>query len=233
MAALFQRGDFGLWERTHTSDGVMSIYADLVPHALRAVLPDNACVLEVGAGTGAVACRCLTLLRQRETDAYWFTDISPLFVQRARAGHGGGFMKFATLDLNVPLTSQGFGPQSADAVIGVNVLHVARDLATTLREIRTVLKPTGWLIAGEGSPPDAHRRWRLDLVFSFLRDWWDVSLDPALRPRPGFLLPGEWKRILRSVGYDPIEVLPGESWFDGSCRGGLILAGKGNAGESS
>jgi microcystin synthetase protein McyE len=228
LATIFHRGDVGLWERLHTVDGVMSIYADLIPPALEAILGRKICLLEIGAGTGAVLRRCQPFLRERATEAYWFTDISPLLVQRARARYGAdGFMQFATLDLNRPLVSQGLTGESFDAVIGVNVLHVARELAFTLRELRSVLKSPGWLIAAEGSPPDAQRRWRLDLVFAFLPGWWNVALDPVLRPRPGFLLPAEWIRALRACGYQPVRVLPGEGWFGGPCRGGLIIAGKG------
>jgi SAM-dependent methyltransferase len=231
MAAIFPRGDLALWERVHTSDRIMSLYADLVQPALQALLGRNAWVLEVGAGTGAVLRRCLPLLRERDTAAYWFTDIGPLFVQRAQAAFGDeGFLRFATVDLNRPLASQGLAPKGFDAVIAVNVLHVARDLPTTLRELRTVLKDSGYLIGAEGSPPDAHRRWRLDLVYAFLCGWWDVKLDPLLRPRPGFLLPTEWRKVLRACGFEPIQVLPGESWFAGPCRGGLIIAGKGMRG---
>ncbi len=228
LAAIFHRGDMGLWERVHNADRVMSIYADLIPPALQTVLPQNACVLEVGAGTGAVLRRCLPLLRERDAREYWFTDIGPLFVQTAQTSHGGeAFMRFATVDLNRTLASQGIAPESFDAVIAVNVLHVAKDLGFTLREFRRALKPSGCLIGAEGSPPDARRRWRLDLVYAFLRGWWDVTLDPALRPRAGFLLPGQWTRALSECGYQPVCTLPGEDWFTGPCRGGLIIAGRG------
>lgn len=230
LAAIFHRGDMSLWERVHNADRVMSIYADLIPPALRTVLPRSACVLEVGAGTGAVLRRCLPLLRERDTREYWFTDIGPLFVQNAQTVHGGEpFMRFAAVDLNRPLASQGIAPESLDAAIAVNVLHVARDLPFTLRELRVALKPSGCLIGAEGSPPDTHRRWRLDLVYAFLRGWWDVMLDPVLRPRAGFLLPEQWTRVLRECGYQPVRVLPGEDWFTGPCRGGLIFAARGQS----
>jgi len=228
MAAIFPRGDLGLWERIHTADAVMSLYADLIPPALEVILGQGAHVLEVGAGVGAVAQRCLPLLRRRDTREYWFTDLGKLFVQRAQDRYGHkAWMRFATVDLDRSLSDQGFGPGSVDVVIAVNVLHVARDLVFTLRELHAALRAPGWLLCAEGSPPDHRRRWRLCLIYAFLHGWWDVSLDATMRPRPGFLLPSEWTTALRACGFDRVQTLPGEEWFDGPCRGGLIIAAKG------
>ena len=228
MAAVFPRGDIQLWERLHTTDGVMSLYADLVLPALEAVLHRGARVLEVGAGVGAVVQRCLPFLRRSDLQEYCFTDIGMLFVQKAASRHGQeAFMRFLSLDLDRPLSTQGLVPESFDIVIAVNVLHSARDLSLALRELHAILKTPGWLICGEGSPPSRNRRWRLDLIFAFLRGWWDVSTDSVLRPRPGFLLPAEWEAALLASGYQHVRVLPGENWFAGPCHGGLIMAGKG------
>lgn len=64
----------------------------------------------------------------------------------------------------------------------------------------------------------------LDIVFAFLRGWWDASLEPPWRQSPGFLWPYQWKRALIAAGYYPVRVLPGEEWFHGPCRGGVVLA---------
>ena len=87
-----------------------------------------------------------------------------------------------------------------------------------------MLRPLGYLLIAEGSPPDRSRRWRLDVVFAFLRGWWDVSLEPPWRQSPGFLWPSQWKGALMAAGYDPVRALPGEEWFRGPCRGGVVLA---------
>lgn len=225
LSVIFPRGDLRLWERVHREDAVMSIYADLVTPALAGGLRKGARVLEVGGGVGAVLDRCLPLLREREVAEYRFTDLGKLFVQRREPMHAGdSFLRFATVDLDSPLAAQSLEPATFDAVIGVNVLHSVRDLPFTLRELRATLRPDGCLILGEGSPPRRGRRWPLDLVFAFLRGWWDVSLDARLRPRPGFLFPSEWIELLRACGYQNICALPGESWFPRACRGGLMVA---------
>ena len=227
VSVIFPRGDLCLWERVHRQDAVMSIYADLVPPELADVLQKGARVLEVGAGVGAVLRRCLPMLKERETAEYWFTDLGRLFVQRAeREFSGEALAHFAVLDLDQPLAPQGFAPGWFDVVLGVNVLHSARNLEFSLRELRSLLRVGGTVILGEGSPPQAGKRWRLDFVFAFLRGWWDVSLDPGFRPRPGFLFPREWMKLLRHCGYASVTAFPGEEWFRGDCRGGLVVATK-------
>ena len=130
----------------------------------------------------------------------------------------------STTESRHEVSAQDVAPESFDAVVSVNVLHVAKDLPFTLREIHAVLKTSGWLICAEGSVPDRTVRWRPDLVFAFLRGWWDVSTDYPLRPSPGFLMPNQWSDMLLANGYRPVFRLPGEDWFAGPCRGGLVLA---------
>jgi SAM-dependent methyltransferase len=135
-------------------------------------------------------------------------------------------MRFAIADLDLPLCNQGFSPDSFDVVIGVNVLHAVKSLSFSLKEIFSLLKPNGCLIIAEGSPPDHLRRWRPDVVFGFLRGWWDVSTETPWRPSPGFLMPSQWKDALLACGFDPVYLLPGEDRFRGPCRGGAVLAQK-------
>lgn len=224
LAAVFPRGDLTPWERLHTEDRVMSIYADLVAPALRATVGPGMRVLEVGGGVGAVLARCASLLQAADVGEYWFTDVGRVFVDAAQRRYGNApWLRFATLDIDRPLEDQGVTPGAFDVVLGVNVVHVARNLGFSLRELLGALRTSGYLILAEGSPPNDHNRWRLDVVFGFLRGWWDVGLDD-LRPRPGFMLPSAWERALRACGYEAVSLIPGERWFAGPCRGGLIVA---------
>jgi polyketide synthase PksN len=226
LEVIFPRGDIEPWERLHTEDRVMSIYADLVPPALEAIAVRRMRILEVGSGVGAVLRRCALSLQQFDVKEYWFTDLGRSFVQRAQRNYADvSWLRFADIDIDKPLQSQDLPADSFDVVIGVNVLHAAKRLRASLREIHNVLKPNGYLILAEGSPPNDLRRWRLDVVFAFLRGWWDIVLEP-IRPRAGFLTPSEWGRALRTCNFDPIYILPGEQWFSGPCRGGVLVAGK-------
>jgi SAM-dependent methyltransferase len=227
LATVFPRGDLALWERLHDEDAVMSIYADMAAAALDALAEPGARVLELGAGVGALARRCRNLLRKRDVAEYWFTDMGKVFVQNARSIFAGEkAMRFAGIDIDLPFDAQEVARESFDIVTAVNVLHVAEDLPATLREIHRTLRTPGYLVCAEGSPPRPGSRWRLDLVFGFLPGWWDVATNSQLRPSPGFLFPSQWRQLLHASGFDVVEAMPGESWFDGPCRGGLIVAAK-------
>ena len=224
LAAIFPHGDLTPWERLHNEDRVMSIYADLVAPALRATVARGMRILEVGGGVGAVLGRCASLLEATDISEYRFTDVGRVFLQAAERRFGTApWLRFAPFDIDRPLEDQRVMPEEFDVVVAVNVLHVARDLGFSLRELRKVLRPGGALILGEGSPPNDHDRWHLDVVFGFLRGWWDVRVDD-LRRRPGFMTPSAWERALRACGYVAVSLIPGESWFAGPCRGGLIVA---------
>lgn len=225
LTAIFPRGDLTLWEQLHGEDRVMSIYADLAASALHDAVRPGMRVLEIGGGVGSVLSRCASSLEAAGIGEYWFTDVGHMFVDSARRRYANRpWLRFAELDIDRSFRLQGIMPGTFDLVVGVNVAHVARDLADSLGELRRVLAPGGRLILAEGSPPNTRDRWRLDIVFAFLRGWWDVAVD-SLRPRPGFMLPSEWGRALNACGYDPVCLIPGEGWFGGPCRGGLILAG--------
>jgi len=227
LAVVFERGDMDLWKRVHTIDSVMSIYADLVAPIVEAIARPGLRVLEVGGGVGAVLQRCLSIFDRLQLDHFCFTDLGQSFVQNARRAYGGDRrLSFARVDLDLPLRDQGLVRESFDVVVAVNVLHAVKHLPFSLRELLGVLKPRGQLILSEGSPPSRARRWRLDLVFGFLRGWWDISTQPGWRPYPGFLLPRQWKGALVACGYEHVHRLPGEDWFHGPCRGGAVLARK-------
>ena len=154
-------------------------------------------------------------------------DMGKIFVQNARSIFAGEkAMRFAGIDIDLPFDAQEVARESFDIVTAVNVLHVAEDLPATLREIHRTLRTPGYLVCAEGSPPRPGSRWRLDLVFGFLPGWWDVATNSQLRPSPGFLFPSQWRQLLHACGFDVVEAMPGESWFDRPCRGGLIVAAK-------
>jgi SAM-dependent methyltransferase len=205
----------------------MSIYADFAAAALEGMARPGMRVLEVGGGVGAVLQRCASMLKRVDIGHYCFTDLGQSFVQAAQRAYGGEHrLSFAKVDLDLPLHEQGLSDEKFDVVVAVNVMHVANRLSFSLRQLLSILKPAGHLILSEGSPPDRVRHWRLDIVFGFLRGWWDVAMEQPWRPRPGFLLPVGWEGILQENGFGQLVSLPGQHWFAGPCRGGLIIAQK-------
>lgn len=184
--------------------------------ALREGLPQGARVLELGGGAGSFA----QLVAQRGAEEGWleriaeyrFTDVAPTFLRRAQRGLGaaapGLALAFQALDLNRPLEAQGIAPASLDAIVGINVLHVAHDLEATLLDLRSCLRPGGRLILGECLKPALDTPLYIEFFFTFIKAFTGVKLDPRWRPRHGFLTPEAWDRALAHAGFRNIQHVP-------------------------
>jgi len=225
LEVVFPQGDMHLWEEFHREAPMAALYNDLVTPAISDVLDRAGChILEVGAGVGGVLHRVLPMLHERNVQEYRFTDLGKFFISRMQRAHrGDSMLQFAVINLDLPLAEQGLEPASFDTIVAVNVIHAVKKIEFTLQELRSVLRDGGHLLLSEASPPRRGRRSRLDATIGFLRGWWDVTLTEH-RPRPGLLFPAEWLELLRISGYHEAMAFPGEDWFRGPCRGGLLMA---------
>jgi hypothetical protein len=48
----------------------------------------------------------------------------------------------------------------------------------------------------------------VEFIFNFLENFVNVVTDPDVRPTHGFLTPENWRRALRSAGFENVELLP-------------------------
>lgn len=184
--------------------------------ALREGLPSGARILEVGSGSGSFA----RLLYDDAVEGgyldriaeYRFTDITPTFLRKAQRELPGTLaglpLRFAHLDLNRDLLAQGLTEGSFDAIVGVNVFHVAQDLLETLARVRRLLAPGGRLILGECLKPDLEHPIYLEFFFKFMKTFMEVNLHPELRPVPGFLTPEIWQKTLLAAGFTAVRSVP-------------------------
>jgi hypothetical protein len=57
----------------------------------------------------------------------------------------------------------------------------------------------------------------VDFVCEPLASYWDVELDPDLRPTHGVISAATWRRCARAAGFEGVEILPNEAqgleWF--------------------
>lgn len=214
---LFDLALFPLW-LAYFRNGNLGYFPNnwLTLLALREGLPEDARILELGGGAGSFA----QLVAQQGAEAGWlhriadyrFTDVAPAFLRRAqrdlKTTAPGLPLGFQALDMNRPLGDQGIEAASLDAIVGINVLHVAQDLEGTLRDLRSRLKPGGRLVLGECLKPDLDTPLYLEFFFSFIKSFTEVTLDPRWRPRHGFLTPEAWDEALRHAGFTRVEHTP-------------------------
>jgi hypothetical protein len=85
------------------------------------------------------------------------------------------------------------------------VLHVARDLAATLAEVRAALAPGGALVISECVRPFAGRPVYVELAFNLLASFRDPVLVPGWRPNGGFLTPEQWTQALAANGFRDVR----------------------------
>ena len=214
---LFDLTTFPLWLAYFRNDNPVYRPNNLLTlMALRERLPEGARVMEIGAGSGSF----LRLLHEDgaakgylpRIAEYRFTDVAPAFLRRAQrelAGEAKGLpLAFAAFDLNKDFHGQGVEDGSLDAIVGVNVLHVAKDLPRALGSLRRALKPGGLLAFGECLKPSLAEPIYLEFLFNFMDSFRGVDLDPGLRPAPGFLTPEQWDRLLRHAGFREIHAYP-------------------------
>ncbi len=182
--------------------------ADAV-RALVAGLPEGRRlrVIEVGAGTGSATESILPELPEGRFD-YVYTDISAGFFAQAEGlfGDGGGSIEYRVLDIEKDPVEQGFDSHGYDLLIASNVLHATRYLEETLTHCRSLLAPSGHLVALENL---AGQDWT-DMTFGQLDGWWRFS--DECRPTYALAGPDVWRQSLASVGFEEVAVLgPGGS----------------------
>ncbi|KKY31726.1 putative polyketide synthase [Diaporthe ampelina] len=109
-------------------------------------------LLEIGAGTGGATKQILRTI-DRSFDSYTFTDISSSFFENAaeNLAQWRDRMVFKVCDAEQNPVDQGFVEGQYDVVIAFLVVHATAKLDDTMRNLRKLLKPGGFLLIGEGN----------------------------------------------------------------------------------
>jgi acyl transferase domain-containing protein len=161
-------------------------------------------ILEIGAGTGGTT-RSLVKGIGKNFSAYYYTDISAGFFERAREILDGGKVSFMTLDIEKDPIQQGFEAYSFDMIVASNVLHATKFLKTTMKNVRKLLKPGGYLLLLETTG-----RWlRSQFVMCGLPGWW-LGRDDG-RPYTPTITEAQWDALLESTGFSGIDIVKRDS----------------------
>lgn len=148
-------------------------------------------ILEIGAGTGSTTASVLPALAGKASE-YVFTDISTLFLSRAREKFKSyPFMSYQLLNIEQDPSSQGLKDRQFDIVIAANSLHATKDLRQTFKHIRQMMTPRGILLITETTAPE---RW-VDLTFGLTDGWWRFT-DTDLRASYPLITREQWLELL-------------------------------------
>jgi acyl transferase domain-containing protein/NADPH:quinone reductase-like Zn-dependent oxidoreductase len=212
LQLLFPGGSLDTSERMYRDSPTARIFNGLQAEVMAAVALAEAQgrtlrILEVGAGTGGTTAHVLPRLRGRAVE-YTFTDVGPLFVEKARDrwGREYPFVRFSVLDLESEPDPARFPPGSFDVIVASNVIHATAELRVTLKRLRGLLAPRGLLAMLEVTAP---QRW-FDLTVGLTEGWWafkdtDLRLDYPTLPRD------RWLSLLQECGFEGAAALPSGS----------------------
>lgn len=154
----------------------------------RELLAATARVLELGCGTGTTALRLAGGVH-----SYTATDISPGMIAIAEGKLVAGPVASLTFRTATAETLAGEGTRY-DAVLGLNYLHLVRDLPATLRAIHALLEPGGLLISKTPCLGDMNPLIRLVLL--------PVMRAVGLAPTVIVFDTNELERMIREAGFE-------------------------------
>ncbi len=210
---LFSRSALALWEAYF--DNANPSYAPvnrLGAAAVAGLAADPKRILEVGAGCGSGTEALLDELAG-QINSYCATDVSPVFLSRARQRLGQRYpvpIQFQRLDLNLPSAAQSLEhpEQGYDLIYAVNTLHTVRDLLFSLRELGGLLSSDGTLALVEGVRPQPQKAVAIEFLFQLTPEFHSIRTDPQFRPSGGFLYHGAWRVALALAGFSSVQYQP-------------------------
>ncbi|KAI3401844.1 hypothetical protein diail_8222 [Diaporthe ilicicola] len=161
----------------------------------------NMRILEIGAGTGSSTAATLECLKDGFA-TYTYTDISAAFFEEAKDMFKSNAEKmiFKTLDAEKDIKEQGFEEGTYDLIIAGNVIHATAHLETTLKNVRKLLRPGGYLCLLEVTN---NKPLRIGFGFCGLPGWWAGREDGRVySPLVG---QKDWDTVLRKSGFSGVE----------------------------
>ncbi|WP_269634898.1 SDR family NAD(P)-dependent oxidoreductase [Rubidibacter lacunae] len=211
VRVLFPNGSQELMEPVYDRSSMFRPYNKIVEFVVRAMcsgMPENRPlrILEIGAGTGALASLLLANLPVGRIQ-YTFTDISPAFFVRAKEKFSGfGNVDYQVLDIERSPIQQGFNPESFDLVIAGDVLHATKDLKQAIAHANELLVSNGMLLLLEMTSPSFY----VDVTLGMLKGWWAFE-DTGLRADHCCLDRDSWKKLLGECGLQDVNILTDRS----------------------
>jgi SAM-dependent methyltransferase len=179
-------------------------------------LTDGQRILEIGSGTSGGTVALFRMLRDnnllKDIEGIVLSDAYPPMLDLGRNNiktqiSDPPSYEQRVLDVCRSPAAQGFEEESFDIIYGVNVLHVAEDLLTSMEHLRRLLRKGGLLIVGETIRPEKNRPMHHEIVSNLLDNYFDVKCEGETRPAHGFLTMDEWMMNFKRAGFSDLDRL--------------------------
>ncbi|KAJ5548829.1 hypothetical protein N7513_006063 [Penicillium frequentans] len=166
-------------------------------------------ILEIGAGTGGTTRSLLNVIGNGKKSGsgplaseYHFTDVSSGFFVDAQEQFGdwSDIITYRKLDIEADPAKQGFELGSYDVIIACQVLHATKCMETTMKNVRSLLKPEGKLLMMESTKNQVD----MQLTFGPLPGWW-LSEEEERKLSPILSAPS-WDRVLKAAGFSGLDL---------------------------
>jgi acyl transferase domain-containing protein/SAM-dependent methyltransferase len=223
LETLFPGGDFELAQALYRGSTTMRYMNALAGAAISAFATASSAgrplrVLEVGAGTGGTTSAALPALAGRSN--YLFTDVSDIFLDRAREVFGDDpTIRFGRFDVDQDIVEQGFAPESFDLIVSANAVHACVDLAGALSRLRSLLAPGGVLALVESTTPFVYFDYTTRLI-----EGWRAYNDELRKDDEPLLPPETWSEALDQAGFERVDFWPRRGAAADTLGQHLILA---------
>lgn len=158
-------------------------------------------ILEVGAGSGA-STRAILAALQGQSYVYYFTDISPALVNKAKRyfSEYEHSMEFRIFNME-HMDAQHEFYQEFDCVIATNAIHATSNILNSLNSLSECLVDGGHLLLNELVEKTPFTT----AIFGLFDGWWNAK-DPHLRQINSPLLSAEqWMSVLQTMQLTEIE----------------------------
>ena len=103
-------------------------------------------------------------------------------------------------------------------------MHAINDISEACNSMYKLVKPGGYVVLGEISPPPGGLYRYMELTFGLLASYYLYD-DKELRPLSPILLPEQWIEHFKKAGFSAAIAIPGDK-LEGCDRGGSIIAKK-------
>lgn len=202
VATLFARGSLDDLEEIYEKLPMLRLGNLMLASALTACMERiggrTTEILEIGAGTGGLSSEVIPRVGAAGPVSYLYTDVSQMFLTHAKTKFGTyEFVKTEVLDVCKDLDGQSFKGRQFDVVIAANVLHATADLRKSLGNIKTLLRPGGYLMTVETTRPSRFA----DCTVGLLDGWWSFT-DHDIRAGYPLLDKHQWKSLLGELGFE-------------------------------